>query len=237
LIYSPGEAKNQTKREKRNPFNMLSFFFKKERQLETLIYNYLENLGMIQNHFVKAINICLRQGVSDDFCYLMDQTHKFESRADDLRDQVNELMYSRALIPESREDVMALLERVDEIPRSFEQILNMIRTQKITFPEFLVLDVQELIRVSIESCDLMVKQIDLMIKKKVGVRTLLSTIDQNESHCDHIERRMIVKLFDSELDPFLKMQLKELVIVLGEISDQADRVSKRVNIMAMKRRV
>jgi predicted phosphate transport protein (TIGR00153 family) len=218
-------------------FDMLSLFFKKERQLEALIYDYLGNLGTIQNHFVKAINICLKEGVSDDFAYLMDQTHKFESRADDLRDQVNELMYSRALIPELREDIMALLERVDEIPRSFEQILNMIRTQKLTFPEFLVLDVQELIRVSIESCDLMVKQIEVMIKKKEGVRTLLSTIDQNESHCDHIERRMITKLFDSELEPFLKMQLKELVIVLGEISDQADRVSKRVNILTMKRRV
>jgi predicted phosphate transport protein (TIGR00153 family) len=216
---------------------MLSFFFKKERQLEALIYNYLENLGMTQQHFVKAMNICLKEGVSDDFRYLMEQAHKFESLADDLRDQVNELMYSRALIPELREDIMALLERVDEIPRSFEQILNMIRTQKVTFPEFLILDVQELIRVSIESCDLMIKQIDVMIKKKEGVRTLLSTIDQNESHCDHIERRMIDKLFDSDLEPFLKMQLKELVIVLGEISDQADRVSKRVNIMAMKRRV
>jgi len=214
---------------------MLSFFFKKTRQLEALIYDYLENLGMTQEHFVKAMNICLKEGVSDDFSYLMDQAHKFESRADDIRDQVNELMYSRALIPELREDIMALLERVDEIPRSFEQILNMIRTQKITFPEFLVLDAQELIRVSTESCDLMVKQIDVMIKKKVGVRTLHSTIDQNESHCDHIERRMIIKLFDSDLDPFLKMQLKELVIVLGEISDQADRVSKRVNIIAMKR--
>lgn len=216
---------------------MLNFFFKKERQLETLIYDYLQNLGMIQKHFVKAMNICLKDGVSDDFCYLMDQAHKFESRADDLRDQVNELMYSRALIPEAREDIMALLEKVDEIPRSFEQILNMIRTQKVRFPEFLVLDVQELIRVSIESCDLMIKQIDVMIKKKEGVRTLLSTIDQNESHCDHIERRMINKLFDSDLDSFLKMQLKELVIVLGEISDQADRVSKRVNILTMKRRV
>lgn len=146
---------------------MLNFLFKKERELETLIYSYLENLGKIQNHFVKAINICLKEGVSDDFCFLMDQTHKFESRADDLRDEINELMYSRALIPESREDIMALLERLDEIPRSFEQILNMIRTQKISFPEFLILDVQELIRVSMESCDLMVKQIDVMIKKRV----------------------------------------------------------------------
>jgi uncharacterized protein Yka (UPF0111/DUF47 family) len=97
---------------------MLEFFFKKERQLESLIYSYLENMGKIQKHFAKAMNICLKEGVSDDFCFLMDQTHKFESRADDLRDETNELMYSRALIPESREDIMALLERVDGIPRS-----------------------------------------------------------------------------------------------------------------------
>ena len=216
---------------------MLEFFFKKERQLESLIYSYLENLGKSQNHFGKAMKICLKDGVSDDFCFLIDQTHKYESRADDLRDEINELMYSRALIPESREDIMALIERVDEIPRSFEQILNMIRTQIMAFPDFLILDIQELIRVSMESCDLMVKQIDVMIKKKAGVRTLMSTIDQNESHCDHIERRIITRLFESELDPFIKLQLKELVIVLGEISDQADRVSKRVNIMTMKRRV
>ena len=49
--------------------------------------------------------------------------------------------------------------------------------------------------------------------------------------------RIITKLFDSDLEPFLKLQLKEMVIVMGEISDQADRVSKRVNIMTMKRRV
>jgi len=216
---------------------MLNVFFQKERQLESLLYNYLENVGMIQNHFVKAMNLCLKEGVSEDFCFLMEQTHKFESRADDMRDAVNELMYRKALIPESREDIMALLEKVDEIPRSFEQILNMIRTQKLRFPEFLVLDIQELIRVSMESCDLMVKQIDVWIKKKEGIRALMSTIDQNESHCDHIERRIITKIFETDIEPFHKLQLKEIVIVLGEISDQADRVSKRINILTMKRRV
>ena len=216
---------------------MLNFFFKKELQLEKLIYDYLENLDMIQKHFVNAMNICLKEGASHDFCFIMYQTHKFESKADDLSDEINELMYSRALIPESREDIMALLEQVDKIPRSFEQILNMIRTQKIYFPEFLVLDIQELIRVSMESCNLMAKQMDVMIKKKEGIRALMSTIDQNESHCDHIERRIISRLFESDLDSFIKLQLKELVVVLGEISDQADRVSKRVNILTMKRRV
>lgn len=216
---------------------MLGLFFKKERQLERLIYDYLENLGSIQSQFVKAMDICLEEGLCDEFCFLMEQTHKFESKADDLREEINELMYSRALIPESREDIMFLLESMDRIPGSLELILNIINTQKIIIPEFIRLDIRELIRVSMETCDLMARQVDVMLKKRVGVRSLLSNIDQNESHCDHIERRIIVKIFESDIDPFLKLQLKEMALAMGEISDEADRVSKRVNIINLKRRV
>jgi uncharacterized protein Yka (UPF0111/DUF47 family) len=90
---------------------------------------------------------------------------------------------------------------------------------------------------SVESCELMIKQIDLMLKNRQGIRALMTTIDQTESHCDHIERSLMTKVFDSSLDPIHKIQLKELIIAMGEVSDQADRVSKRVNIMVLKRRV
>jgi uncharacterized protein Yka (UPF0111/DUF47 family) len=76
-----------------------------------------------------------------------------------------------------------------------------------------------------------------MMKNRQGIRALMSTIDHNESHCDHIERNLMIKVFDADLDKVDKLQLKELIIALGEISDQADRVSKRVNIMTLKRRV
>jgi uncharacterized protein Yka (UPF0111/DUF47 family) len=66
---------------------------------------------------------------------------------------------------------------------------------------------------------------------------LVSTIDHKESHCDHIERRIVTKVFDSDIDPFKKLQLKEFIIYMGEISDQTHRVSKRINITSMKRRV
>jgi len=216
---------------------MMRFLFKKEQQLESLIYSYLDNLHMVQEHFAKAMNLCLDEGLGDDFHFLTEQTHKYESKADDLREEINLLMYSKALIPESREDIMRLLEAIDEIPRYIELILHMIQTQKLVSPDFIILDIKELIRLSLESCDLMVKQIDALLKKREGVRVLLSAIDQNESHCDHIERRIIIKIFDSDLDPFQKLQLKEMIVYMGEISDQADRVSKLVNIMTIKRRV
>ena len=216
---------------------MLDFIFKKEKQLQSLIYGYLENLETVLIHFSKALEMFLEKGVSDDFDFLVERTHKSESKADDFRDEINLLMYSKALIPESREDVMRLLETIDEIPRNLELVLYMIQTEKLVVPDFILMDIKELVQFSIESCTLMVKQIDLMLKKQEGIRALLSTIDHNESHCDHIERRIIRRIFDSDLDPFQKLQLKEMIVYLGEISDQADRVSKRVNIMAMKRRV
>jgi hypothetical protein len=216
---------------------MFSFLFKKETQLDSLILQYLENLTRTQEHFVKAMETCLDEGICGQFSFLIDQTHKFESKADEIREEVNLLMYSRALIPESREDIMNLLEHMDVIPRIFELILHLIRTQKLKIPQFIELETKDLIRISVESCELMIRQVELMIKNKQGIRALLATIDHNESHCDHIERTLMTKVFDSDLDTCTKLQLKELIIAMGEISDQADRVSKRVNIMTLKRRV
>ena len=97
--------------------------------------------------------------------------------------------------------------------------------------------IRDLLEVSFESCELMIKQVKTLFKRARGIRSLVSTIDLNESRCDHIERGIITKIFDSDLDPFQKLQLKEMVVNMGEISDQTDRISKRINIISMKRRV
>jgi predicted phosphate transport protein (TIGR00153 family) len=192
---------------------------------------------MTEQHFSEALNFCLTKGVSGDFDFLIEQTHKFESKADDIREEIKALMYGKALIPESRGDIMGLLESIDEIPRILELILNMIKTQKLVIPDFIVSDIKELIEVSLDSCDLLFKQTSALFKKSEALRSLVSKIDHNESHCDHIERRIITAIFDSNIEPFQKLQLKELIIHMGEISDQADRVSKRINIISLKRHV
>lgn len=216
---------------------MLKIFFKKQLQIESLIYDYLDNLKMSMQHFSEALNACLKDGVSSDFDFLTKQTHKFESKADDIREEIKALMYGKALIPESRGDIMGLLESMDQIPRILELILHMIETQKLAIPDFIVMDIKELVEISLDSCDLLLKQVSSLFKKNEDLENLVTTVDHNESHCDHIERRIITKVFDSDIDPFQKLQLKDMIIQMGEISDQADRVSKRINIISMKRRV
>ena len=215
----------------------MKFLFRKQRQVQILIERYLETLRLVQQTFFQAINSCLDGDARDDFMVLADETHHFESKADDVREEIKTLMYSKVLLPESRGDIMGLLESIDQVPRFFEIILNIIRTQKLAIPDFIVSDVRELVGLSIETCDLMIKQVEDLLQRGRRIPELLDVIDEKESQCDVIERQIIITLFDSDIDPFLKIQLKELVVFLGEISDQADRVSKRINIISFKRRV
>jgi len=215
----------------------MKFLFRKQRQVQILVDRYLETLRLVQQSFYQAINSCLDTDCREEFMVMADETHRFESKADDVREEIKTLMYSKVLLPESRGDIMGLLESIDHIPRFFEITLNIIRTQQLAIPDLIASDVREMIGVSMEACDLMIKQVEDLFQRGRRISELLDVIDEKESQCDVIERRIITTLFDSDIDPFLKLQLKELVIFFGEISDQADRVSKRINIISLKRRV
>ncbi|MBW1954719.1 MAG: DUF47 domain-containing protein [Deltaproteobacteria bacterium] len=216
---------------------MLSFLFKKEHRVEALIYDYLETVERTHENFLNALTACIDNPFCENFEFFIDRTHKYESKADDIREEIKTLMYGKTLIPDARGDIMGLLEAIDTIPRLFERILYIIQTQKLEIPDFLIPDLKDLVRLSLECCELMRRQVVALFKKNESIRELLNIIDTHESHCDRIERRMITKIFESGITPFLKLQLKDLTVQIGEISDQADRVSKRINIINMKRRV
>ncbi|MCJ7499132.1 DUF47 family protein [bacterium] len=217
---------------------MLRKFFKKQYQVQVLIMEYLEALEMTQENFALALDACLTDDKAcEDFDFLSDETHRFESQADDVREQIKTLMYDKILLPESRGDIMRLLDAIDHIPRYMEIVLNIIKTQMLVIPNFLVADIQELVAASLEACELMRRQVEDLFKRKGLIKELLTVIDLKESQCDKIERRLISVIFESDLDGFQKLQLKELVIFLGDISDQVDKISKQINIMSLKRRV
>ena len=216
---------------------MFEFLFKKEQQVQGLIFKYLDNLKMTQKHFEEAMDCYFEFGLGENCDFLITQTHKFESRADDTRHEIIEMMYSKVLIPESRGDILRLLESIDLIPNHFETLLFMIQGQKLEIPDFIIPDLRELMRVSLECCDLVIVQVEALFKKTEDIKALVFTIDSHESRCDHIEREIVRKVFDSELDPFQKIQLKDLAGHMGQISDQADRVSRGIYIISIKRRV
>lgn len=217
---------------------MLSFIFKKERQVEQLIYQYLDTFKLSQESFSMAMNSCfLNDPGCENFDFYIKQTHKYENKTSEISDEINNIMYGKTLIPDSRGDIMELLNEIDTIPRLFKDILYMVQSERLTIPDFIVDEIKELVRISIECCELLIRQAVALFKNSGGIRALLGNIETNESHCDNIERRIIANIFDSDIDPFRKLQLKDLIEKTGNISDTAEGVSKLINILSLKRRV
>ncbi|MFO7753372.1 MAG: DUF47 family protein [Desulfobacteraceae bacterium] len=218
---------------------MFKFLFKKENIVENLIYKYLETFDKTRDNFSQAFYLCVEEGNCRDFDFLAEQTNKYESMADDIIDEINNQMYGKVLIPDSREDVMNLLLGLDKIPHIFEKSLFMIKYQNLHIPGFLFQDIRNLVDISVETCEILALQVKHFLKMEKGIRDCMNRIDVKESHCDHLEKNLIADIFDpnSDIDPYLRLQFKELVVRIGDISDQADRVSKLVNVLSLKRRV
>jgi predicted phosphate transport protein (TIGR00153 family) len=216
---------------------MFKMFFKKEQQVQEALDEYLEVLRSAQDNFEKAMQVYFDRGLCEDFNFAIEQTHKWESKADDIRYAVESLMYEKALIPESRGDMLGLLEAIDDLPGLFDRCLYMLETQRIALPASLQSDFQEMISRSTSAGLALLDQVKSLLAGSNDVRDKIKLIDENESHVDHIERRILRAIFDSDMEPFNKLLVKEYVIQLGEISDLVEKVSRRVYILSVKRRV
>lgn len=216
---------------------MWSALFRKEHQIEQQLIRYADELMECRRHFALAMDLYLREGLCEDFRFQVEQTHRAETQADDLRYAVETTMYEKALLPESRGDILGLLENADEVPGVMDRVLRIIDTRGIRVPAFMAVDLREMIDVSLRSVDACVQQFRGLFNGHADERALMRQIEDDERHVDHLERRLMRSLFESESEPFVKLQNKDLLMELGEVSDRAHQVSRRMYILSVKRRV
>ena len=62
-------------------------------------------------------------------------------------------------------------------------------------------------------------------------------VEHRESDSDNLERKMIRAIFERSDSTGDKMLYKEIVLLIGEISDRAEKVADRVAITAIKRQI
>jgi len=217
---------------------MFQFLFKKQKVLEHLLNEYFHSVEMAQENFLHAMDHYFQTGqCCPDFEFLAGETHKAESKSDDIQEQIILLLFEKALIPEFRGDVLNLLEAVDDVPDQFDRILHGILSQKIVLKDAIMADLKDLVSVSMDVCSLMLEGVRDLFRREKEATQLLKKADQMESRGDRIERRIITRIFESDWDPLQKILLRDLTSLLGDIADQAVHVCRQVNLITIKRQV
>ncbi len=212
-------------------------FATKQKQVETLMNKYQQDVRQCVHLFAEAVNHFLDSPDIDKLRQDYQKVHYVESQADDVRREVEELMYSRSLFPESRGDILGLIETMDKVPNQAEESLRILLNQHIKIPQQFSSDFRHLVGVVVRCVEIMLEASDKLFDNFIGSVTEVGKLDEIESQADSLEASIINKIFSSDLDGFEKILLRDLIQKIAGITDRSMNVGDRIRLIVAKRRV
>ncbi|MBA7690916.1 hypothetical protein ES703_99452 [subsurface metagenome] len=214
----------------------MGLLWRKEQFIIHKIEAYLEQVDKCQELFRSSMEELINSGGNEAREESVAMVHRAEARADDLRREIELELYQKALIPESRGDVLGIIETIDRIPGLFESLCFQMSLQRIEIPKEFRERYLKLIDVNIDSYKLL-REAVLGFFYKRDVHNQLRETDQKESESDRIERALIRDIFTTSLDKADKILLKEIVVNTGDISDFVEIAADRLTLALIKRRI
>lgn len=213
------------------------FAFSKNKELLTKLNEYLKVAEATFNVFDEAVKYLMEHSLDEHFAVLAQKTQQNESLADDIRREIETFMYEKSLLPETREDLLNIIETIDKIPNHAETIVNSFIDQRILLRPEIKNHILELLGVTGEAIRQTVEATKNCFGKRDMVKELNMMVDKNENIGDLLERKMISTIFALDLHAGDKLLQKELIINFGEICDSCKATMDKLVICSVKRQV
>jgi len=209
--------------------------WKKEEKIIGKIESFLDQIDICRDLFVGTMKVLVERP-EDATETQIEDVHRAEARADDLRREIELQLYEKALIPESRGDVLGLIEAADVIPNTIEDVVSDMYLQHIAVPEEFRVQFFELVQVNVEAYNVMRDAIrDFFYHRRYSLENLIH-IDERESQSDRTQRTLKGAIFATGMDTGDKILLRDLVDGIGAISDGAEKCADRLTLAVIKRR-
>jgi predicted phosphate transport protein (TIGR00153 family) len=209
--------------------------FGRTKQLELQIDSFFDKVSEAAVVFRLGVRVYLKEGYTEEFVSRLDRVVELESEADDLRRDIEKHLYSNTLIPDSRGDVLGLIETVDQLLSEFEDTLWSFSIEKPSIPEELGSGYRKLTNMVIKSVDELALSGRAFFRSPHDVPAYNHKVILYEKEADKICLNLKTAIFDSSLELSLKIQLREFADRIDGIADLAEDVADRLAIYAIKR--
>ncbi|HHI82781.1 MAG TPA: DUF47 family protein [Rhizobiales bacterium] len=209
--------------------------FGRTRQLEEQLDSFFDKLSESSVMFRLAVKVYIKEGANEEFAERLEKVNELESQADDLRRTIEKQLYADMLIPDSRGDVLGLIETVDQVNSLFEGILWTLSIEKPEIPDDFRADFRKLSNMVVKAVDELGLGARVFFRSPHDVPAYNHKVMLYEKEADRISTRLKTAIFDSDLDLARKLHLREIAEQIDNIADQAEDVADRLAIYAIKR--
>lgn len=214
----------------------MSRLFKQTTYLVADIDTFLDNISKAGILFGLALREYLEDEL-DRFHARLDEIAELESDSDDLRRGIRHKLYSKMLIPESRGDVLSVLENIDNVIDTTKKIVFQIDIEQPRICESLKKDFKELSMTSQNALDFTVKAARAFFKDSTLINDFVHKVYFYEHEADKIEEMIKRKVFTSEdvTDLAERMHIRDFATYVAKLSDESQAVCERISVAAIKR--
>ena len=217
---------------------MKKYFFSlfgKQHEIQNKLLAYIEHTEAMALDMEKAVGAYLSRD-EPEFSKIRARIDEMEHRLDLLRREIEEEIYGRHLLPDTRGDILVLLESIDKIPNRIQALTREMALQRVQVPEILHPSLRNLAERDVKIVQVMARAARAFLDKPDQVKPQARELSYYEHEGDLIEQEAVALTFaDNSLQLAHQLQLHRLIDDLGSICDIAEDVGDRLVIAALKR--
>ena len=216
----------------------MKYFTNKTKELEADIDSYLDRVARAGLIFLEGIKAYLN-GNMERFEKKYQDITAIETDADNIRRDIKHKLYTYMLIPESRGDVLGLLETLDDVVDVAEKVMIQFSIETPEIPEFLKRNFIELAELSCKTVEELVKGVRAFFREIGMVSDCVNKVHFYEHEADDVEEQLKRAAFNSdEIKRFSrKVHMRYFAEKIAAVSDVAESVAERLSVYAIKQRI
>jgi uncharacterized protein len=214
---------------------MAESILKKKMGIEKEIDDFLNQVSEAGLLCKNGMDAYLK-GSMEAFSQALTSIRNTEHKGDALRRSIEQDLYKKTLIPESRGDVMELLEDMDALLDRFTGLIWQFEIERPDICECFHEDFRELLLYSVEAVEAVVRSCRSFFKDIHAVADHIHKVIFWEKESDKVTTRLQRAIFGrQDLRLSHKMHLRFFAKQVDRIADEAEDVSDRLNIYVIKR--
>jgi predicted phosphate transport protein (TIGR00153 family) len=211
--------------------------FKKSKNLELQMDAFLDKISESGIVFRRGVKNYMRKDAVDFDTHLQ-QIITLEHEADELRKSIETQLYTQTLVPESRGDILALMETSDDVIDRATDTLSEMSIENPMIPEAFRDGFIELARSVVRAMEEMVKALRAFMRDPINVRNYLHKVYYWEKESDRLAGELKRAIFaDDTLTLSQKIHLRYFALHVDTIADRAEDVADRLAIYTIKRSI
>ena len=160
---------------------------------------------------------------------------EIEKKLDELGHQIQMTLLHESLMPNSRDDLLWFLTKLDKVPSSFKHSDGDILLEKPEIPEELHSSMKNMLIHTHLAVQALAHATDSLFSDLRSVRQHVEEVSRQESEVDKIEYKLLQMVFENnKFDLSMQYQLKGILKQIGRVTNLSEDVADTVLILATK---